>query len=69
MFGKLINITFVEKTPLIFYWTFSFKFYLIGLLIEAHLLSASNHGNNIVGLFDVLPNFPCTARETKRDYL
>ena len=26
-----------------------------------------NHGNNIVGLFDVLPNFPFTTSETKRD--
>ena len=27
-----------------------------------------NHGNKIVGLFDVLPNFPFTTSETKRDY-
>ena len=29
---------------------------------------SDNHGNNIVGLFDVLPNFPFTTSETKHDY-
>ena len=27
-----------------------------------------NHGINIVGHFDVLPNFPFTTSGTKRDY-
>ena len=27
-----------------------------------------NHGNNIVGLFDVLTSFPFITSETKRDY-
>ena len=31
-------------------------------------MATYNHGNNIVGLFDVLPNFPFTVSETKRDY-
>ena len=27
-----------------------------------------NHFHNILRLFDVLPNFPFTTSETKRDY-
>ena len=27
-----------------------------------------NHFHNILGLFDVLPNFPFTTRKTMRDY-
>ena len=27
-----------------------------------------NHVRNILRLFDVLPNFPCTTSETMRDY-
>ena len=33
-----------------------------------HLLEKYNHGNNIVGLFDVLPYFTFTTGETKCDY-
>ena len=31
-------------------------------------LGKLNHGHNILRLFDVLPNFPFTTSETKRDY-
>ena len=27
-----------------------------------------NHGHNIFGFFDVLPNFPLITSQTKRDY-
>ena len=27
-----------------------------------------NHGHNIMRIFDVLPNFPFTASDTKPDY-
>ena len=30
-------------------------------------LKISNHGNNILGLFDALPNVPFTTKETNRD--
>ena len=29
---------------------------------------ADNYGHNILRIFDVLPNFPFTTSETKRDY-
>ena len=29
---------------------------------------SDNHGNNIVGIFDILPNFPFTASEMKHEY-
>ena len=32
-------------------------------------ITVYNHGNNIVGRFDVLPNFPFTTSEMKRNYL
>ena len=34
---------------------------------KAKETSSDNHRNNIVGLFDVLPNFPFTTSETKHD--
>ena len=33
-----------------------------------HFLSFSNHGHNILRIFDVLPNLPFTTSETKPDY-
>ena len=32
------------------------------------LIVSYNHGNNIVGLVDVLPNFSFTTSETRRDF-
>ena len=32
------------------------------------MMTVANHVNNIVGLFDVLPNVPFTTSERKRDY-
>ena len=31
-------------------------------------IGSYNHGNNIVGLFDALPNFPFTTSEVQCDY-
>ena len=31
-------------------------------------MATYNHGNNIVGFFDVLQNFPYNTSEMKRDY-
>ena len=46
------------------------------LLLDDHLgfskyvaHASCNHGHNILRRFDVLPNFPFTSSETKRDYL
>ena len=36
--------------------------------VSSHYWKNYNHGNNIVGLFDALPNFSFTASETKCDY-
>ena len=36
--------------------------------LMATALGKLNHGHNILRLFDVLPNFPFTTSETKRDY-
>ena len=38
------------------------------LIIKLSLTIFHNHGHNILRLFDVLPNFPFTTGETKRDY-
>ena len=36
--------------------------------IESNQSGSYNHVNNIVELFDVLPNFSFTTSETKRNY-
>ena len=42
---------------------------MIGQLMKTYLhRPIHNHLHNILELFDVLPNFPFTASETKRDY-
>ena len=54
--------------PFLLFW------YMLGLLgeynVRTHreLPSNSNHFNNILRLFDVLPNFLFTTSETMRDY-
>ena len=53
-----------------------FTFFLLGIARDAGLdfgfpsnfTASYNHGNNIVGRFDVLPNFLVTTSETKSDY-
>ena len=34
----------------------------------SHVINCYNHGNDILWLFDVLPNFPFTTNETKCNY-
>ena len=38
------------------------------MLVSAELKGYTNHGHNILILFDCRGNFPFTASETKRDY-
>ena len=45
-----------------------FKILAVNRNIKAKEHFADNHFQNILSLFDVLPNFPFTTSETIRDY-
>ena len=56
----IVKVNWKRKTCSLHY-----HFYKKANLIE---MTTCNHFHNILRLFDVVPNFPFTTSETKRDY-
>ena len=65
---NIIRVVFVRKKS-----TFKSHYLVIpsqmldSILNAPLMMTVANHVNNIVGLFDVLPNVPFTTSERKRD--